>query len=278
MSKIMPFELAPGVKIGPGLPLVIIAGPCVIESAAVCRQVAAHMKTVCAELGLPYIFKASFDKANRTSVQSFRGQGLEDGLATLAAIGQEFQVPLLTDIHAPEQAAAAAAVVDVLQIPAFLCRQTDLLLAAAATGKPVNIKKGQFLAPEDMKQAVEKVRGAGNKRVLVTERGTSFGYHNLVVDMRSLLVMAETSACPVIFDATHAVQTPGGQGTTSGGRREFVFPLARAAVAVGIHGLFLEVHPDPDKALSDGPNSLPLKEVQRVLRKIKEIHETVQSG
>ncbi|MFA4943647.1 MAG: 3-deoxy-8-phosphooctulonate synthase [Lentisphaeria bacterium] len=271
--NVVPFELAAGIKVGLDLPPVIIAGPCVLESMEVCRKIAAHMKAVCAELGLPYIFKASFDKANRTSADSYRGQGLEEGLAALAAIRGEFQVPVLTDIHEPGQASAAAAVVDVLQIPAFLCRQTELLLAAGQTGKPVNIKKGQFLAPEDIKQAVDKVRSTGNRRVLVTERGSTFGYHNLVVDMRALPIMRQQTGCPVVFDATHSVQLPGGQGGASGGQREFVAPLARAAAAVGIQGLFLEVHPEPDKALCDGPNSLALKDVQYMLRKVKAIHD-----
>lgn len=270
--NVTPFELAPGIKIGFGQPLVVIAGPCVIESAAICRQIAATVKTICGELGLPYIFKASLDKANRTSGSSYRGPGFGPGLEVLASIKSEFQVPVLTDIHESDQAAQVATVADVLQIPAFLCRQTDLLLAAGATGKPINIKKGQFVAPDDMRPALEKVYSTGNRRVLLTERGTTFGYHNLVVDMRSLLIMAELG-CPVVFDATHAVQLPGGQGQASGGRREFVFPLARAAAAVGMHGLFLEVHPDPDKALSDGPNSLALKDLKPVLTKVKAIHD-----
>ena len=272
ISNASEFEIAAGMKVGSGQPLLLIAGPCVIENESICRQIAAQLKGICSELGFHYIFKASYDKANRTSGKSFRGPGIEEGLRILAAIRAEFQVPILTDIHAPEQAVAAARVADVLQIPAFLCRQTDLLTAAGQTGKCVNIKKGQFLAPEDMALAVEKVYATGNRRVLLTERGTMFGYHNLVVDMRSLVTMAELG-CPVVFDATHAVQTPGGQGQSSGGRREFVFPLARAAVAVGVSGLFLEVHPQPEKALSDGPNSLPLKDVKAVLERIRDIHE-----
>jgi len=272
VNNVSGFEISAGIKVGGGQPLLLIAGPCVIEKESVCRQIAGQLKSICGELGFHYIFKASYDKANRTSGKSFRGPGIEEGLRILAAIRAEFQVPILTDIHAPEQAATAARVVDILQIPAFLCRQTDLLTAAGQTGKCVNIKKGQFLAPEDMAMAVEKVYATGNRRVLLTERGTMFGYHNLVVDMRSLVTMAELG-CPVIFDATHAVQTPSGQGQSSGGRREFVFPLARAAVAVGVSGLFLEVHPEPEKALSDGPNSLPLKDVKAVLEKIRDIHE-----
>ncbi len=266
------FEVVPGIKVGFGQPLMVMAGPCVLESEAVCRQIAAQAKAVCADLGLNYVFKASIDKANRTSGSSFRGPGFDEGLALLARIKSEFGVPIVTDIHEPEQAELVADVVDIVQIPAFLCRQTDLLIAAGQTGKVVNIKKGQFLAPEDMRQAVDKVYSTGNRRVMLTERGTTFGYHNLVVDMRSLLIMGDLG-CPVVFDATHAVQLPGGQGHASGGRREFVFPLARAAAAVGINSLFLEIHPDPDKALSDGPNSLPLKELKSVLAKVKAIHE-----
>jgi len=271
MRQVTGFEYAPGHKIGYGQPLTLIAGPCVIEAESVCRQIAAHAKTICAELGVNYVFKASFDKANRTSLASFRGPGPEKGLELLAAIGAEFAVPVLTDIHEPAQAALAAQYVDILQIPAFLCRQTDLLLAAARTGKPVNIKKGQFVAPEDMRPAVDKVYTEGNRRVLLTERGTTFGYHNLVVDMRGLVTLAELD-CPVIFDATHSVQIPGGLGQSSGGRREFIPPLARAAAAVGIHGLFLEIHPDPDQALSDGPNSLPLRDLKPLLQKVCDIH------
>ncbi len=270
MKTAMP--VAPGIEVGGEAPLLVIAGPCVIESPEVCDRIAMHMKEVCAKLGLQYVFKASFDKANRTSLSSFRGPGTEEGLDILADVRDKHAVPVLTDIHLPEQAATAAAVVDILQIPAFLSRQTDLLLAAGETGKTVNIKKAQFMAPEDMKAAVEKVFGTGNKKVMLTERGTSFGYHNLVVDMRSLVVMAELGV-PVVFDATHAVQTPGGQGHSSGGRREFVFPLARAAAAVGIDALFMEVHPNPQEALSDGPNSLPLHDVENVLKCIKAIHE-----
>ncbi len=272
MNNVIGFELVPGLRIGYGHPLVLIAGPCVIESESICRQIAAHAKAVCSELGMSYVFKASFDKANRTSGTAFRGPGVDEGLEILGRIRSEFNIPVLTDIHECEQAAIVSSVVDILQIPAFLCRQTDLLVAAGQTGKPVNIKKGQFLAPEDMQPAIDKVYATGNHRVCLTERGTTFGYHNLVVDMRSLVTMSGLG-CPVIFDATHSVQMPGGQGTSSGGRREFVFPLARAAAAVGIHGLFLEIHPDPERALSDGPNSLPLKELQQVLRKVRDIHE-----
>ncbi|MGI5922815.1 MAG: 3-deoxy-8-phosphooctulonate synthase [Lentisphaeria bacterium] len=270
MQKV--FELRRGVMIGPGQPLVVIAGPCVVESLDTCRRIAETVQAACAQLGLPYIFKASFDKANRTSIESYRGQGMDEGLAVLARIREEFGCPVLTDVHEPGQCAPVAEVVDVLQIPAFLCRQTDLLVAAAATGRPVNVKKGQFLAPEDMAPVIKKLSSTGNERIILTERGASFGYHNLVVDMRSLVIMRELG-CPVVFDATHAVQLPGGQGTSSGGRREFVAPLARAAAATGIDGLFLETHPEPEKALSDGANSLRLNEVQPLLTKIKEIHE-----
>jgi 2-dehydro-3-deoxyphosphooctonate aldolase (KDO 8-P synthase) len=244
----------------------------VIEDEQTCMTVASHMVEVCARLGLAYVFKASFDKANRTSVDSFRGPGLDAGLEILAAVAARFRVPVVTDVHETAQVAKVASVVDVLQIPAFLCRQTDLLLAAAESGRVVNVKKGQFLAPEDMAAVVAKVRSTGNQRLLLTERGTSFGYHNLVVDMRGLVTMRELGT-PVVFDATHSVQLPGGQGTSSGGRREFVPPLARAAAAVGIDGLFLETHPNPSEARSDGPNSLPLQDVEQVLRKVRDIHE-----
>ena len=248
---------ARGCPIGGGAPLAIIAGPCVIESLDLCREVAAHAQGVCRDLGLPYIFKASFDKANRTSSGSFRGGGLEAGLEILAAIKAEFGVPVLTDIHETWQVKPVAEVVDVLQIPAFLSRQTDLLLAAAATGKVINIKKGQFLAPWDMKNVIAKVVGAGNPNVMACERGASFGYNTLVSDMRALPILREIG-CPVVFDATHSVQQPGGQGTSSGGQREFVPVLARAAVAVGVDAVFMETHQDPDNAPSDGPNMVPL--------------------
>ena len=269
--------IARGVKVGEGCPLLIMGGPCVLESEELCLEIGSTMKAACADLGLGYVFKASFDKANRTSVSAFRGLGLKKGLAALARIKQELKVPVVTDIHEASQAAAAAAVADVLQIPAFLCRQTDLLLAAAKTGRVVNVKKGQFLAPEDMRAVVEKVRSTGNAKVMLTERGTTFGYHNLVVDMRSLETMRAFGA-PVIFDATHAVQQPGGLGHATGGRREFVFPLARAAAAVGIDGLFIEVHPRPEQALSDGPNSLPLADVRSVLEKVRDIHALVRQA
>jgi 2-dehydro-3-deoxyphosphooctonate aldolase (KDO 8-P synthase) len=266
-----------GVGIGAGQPLLVMAGPCVIESEALCLQVAGEMKAICAELGLGYVFKASFDKANRTSINGFRGCGMEEGLKILAKVKQELNVPIVTDIHLPEQAAPVAEVADILQIPAFLCRQTDLLLEAARTGRVVNVKKGQFLAPEDMKAVVDKVLSTGNDRLLLTERGTTFGYHNLVVDMRGLETM-RSFGVPVIFDATHAVQQPGGLGNATGGRREFVYPLARAAAAVGIDGLFIEVHPIPEKALSDGPNSLALATVKSVLQKVKAIDGLIRQA
>ncbi|MBN2582524.1 MAG: 3-deoxy-8-phosphooctulonate synthase [Planctomycetes bacterium] len=254
-------------KLGGGGPLFLIAGPCVIESDDVLRRVADAMMLMTERLGVPYVFKASFDKANRSSAGSYRGVAMDEGLAALAAIRDKYGCPILSDIHESDQAAPAAAVLDCLQIPAFLCRQTDLLLAAAATGKAVNVKKGQFLAPWDMKNVVEKIAGAspcGKARLMLTERGTSFGYNRLVSDMTAIPTMREYGY-PVIFDATHSVQQPGGLGNASGGNRAMVPTLARAAVAAGCDGLFLEVHPDPDKALSDGPNMLPLSQVQPLL-------------
>ena len=249
----------------------LIAGPCVIESRDLALMLARELKAICEPLGIRYVFKASFDKANRSSGGSFRGPGMQEGLAVLAEIRQELGVPVLTDIHESHQAATVAAVVDILQIPAFLCRQTDLLLAAAeavrGTDKVINVKKGQFLAPWDMQQVVTKLQQAGAERIWLTERGSSFGYNTLVVDYRSLPQLRELG-CPVIFDATHSVQQPGGRGTSSGGQRQFVAPLARAAVAVGVDGLFMEVHPDPDQALSDGPNMVPLHRVQPLLEQL----------
>ena len=252
--------------------LLVIAGPCVAESQELCLEVATEMKAACEARGLQYVFKASFDKANRSSGGSFRGCGMERGLEILALVKEKLKIPVLTDIHECCQVKPVAEVVDVLQIPAFLCRQTDLLLAAAETGKFVNIKKGQFMAPEDMKGAVEKVRSAGNRNVALTERGSSFGYHNLVVDMRGLQIMRELGV-PVIFDATHSVQLPGGLGNASGGQRQFIRALARAAAAVGIDGLFAEVHPNPAKALSDGPNSLDFGDAKKLLDEVKAIHD-----
>ncbi len=255
------------IRIGNRLPLVLIAGPCQLESRAHGLEVAAALKQIADAAGIALIYKSSFDKANRTSAATPRGLGLEASLPILAEIGASVGVPVLTDVHLPEHCAAAAEAVDVLQIPAFLCRQTDLLLAAAATGKPVNVKKGQFLAPWDMKNVADKLIGAGNQQVMLCERGASFGYNTLVSDMRGLPIMADTG-CPVIFDATHSVQQPGGQGTSSGGQREFVPVLARAAVAVGVAGLFMETHPDPDTAPSDGPNMVPLADMPALLARL----------
>ena len=266
-------------------PLTLIAGPCVIESRDLVMKVAEQVSGICQELGIHYVFKASFDKANRSSGKSFRGPGTDEGLKILQEVGESFGVPVLTDIHESHQAAAAAQAVDVLQIPAFLCRQTDLLEAAAqavaGTEKVVNVKKGQFLAPWDMAQVVNKMAESGldpaSGRLWLTERGSSFGYNTLVVDYRSLPQL-QALGCPVIFDATHAVQQPGGQGTTSGGQREFVAPLARAAVAVGVDGLFLEVHPDPTVALSDGPNMVPLHRLKALLSQLVALRAVVAEG
>ena len=252
--------------------LAVFAGPCVAESRDLCLQVAEHMAGVCEKLGVQYIFKASFDKANRSSGESFRGPGIDAGLAMLEAVKGQFGLPVITDVHESAQAAQVAAVADFLQIPAFLCRQTDLLAACAATGRPVNVKKGQFLAPEDMAGVIGKLRAAGCRDILLTERGTTFGYHNLVVDMRSLAAMRALGV-PVVFDATHSVQLPGGLGKASGGQRQYVPYLARAAAAVGIDALFLEVHPDPDHALSDGPNSLDFESAARTIEQVKAIYE-----
>ncbi len=271
MSTTRTVEISPDVVVGGGRPFALIAGPCVIESRELCREIAATVKATCAELGIPYIFKASFDKANRTSGASFRGEGMEYGLDVLAGIREEFGVPVLTDVHEASQCAAVGQAVDVLQIPAFLSRQTDLLIAAGETGKTVNVKKGQFLAPWDMKNAVSKIDATGNTRVMVTERGVSFGYNTLVVDYRSLPQMAQSAGVPVVFDGTHAVQQPGGQGTSTGGQREFVPHLSRAAVAVGVDVLFLEVHPDPEHALSDAATMLNLADLPALLRTLKAI-------
>ena len=259
----------------------LIAGPCVIESRDLAFEVAERVKAITDRLGIRYVFKASFDKANRSSGRSFRGPGVEQGLAVLAAVKQQLGLPVLTDIHESQQAAPVAEVVDVLQIPAFLCRQTDLLLAAAeavrGTAKTINVKKGQFLAPWDMAQVVSKLREAEVENLWLTERGNSFGYNTLVVDYRGLPQL-QALGCPVIFDATHSVQQPGGQGSSSGGQREFVAPLARAAVAVGVDGLFLEVHPDPDKALSDGPNMVPLHRLEVLLEQLLAIRMALAPG
>jgi len=249
------------------LPLAVIAGPCALESRAHAMEMCQALTEMTGKLGIGLIYKTSFDKANRTSIEGVRGVGMEKGLPILAELRERFGVPVLTDVHAAEQCAPVAEAVDVLQIPAFLCRQTDLLVAAAKTGRAMNIKKGQFLAPWDMKQVVKKVEAAGNRRVLVCERGVSFGYNTLVSDMRSLPVLAETGY-PVVFDATHSVQQPGGQGTSSGGQREFVPVLARAAVAVGVAAVFMETHQDPDRAPSDGPNMVPLREFEGLVRRL----------
>jgi 2-dehydro-3-deoxyphosphooctonate aldolase (KDO 8-P synthase) len=254
------------VRFGNALPLALIAGPCQLESRAHALEMASALKEIAAETGVGLVYKTSFDKANRTSAGSPRGLGLDQSLPIFAEIKEKLGLPVLTDVHETWQCARVAEVVDVLQIPAFLCRQTDLLIAAAETGRVVNVKKGQFLAPGDMANVVAKITGAGNARVLVTERGVSFGYNTLISDMRSLPILARTTGAPVIFDATHSVQQPGGQGTASGGEREFVPVLARAAVAVGVAGLFIETHQDPDRAPSDGPNMVPLKEMAGLLR------------
>lgn len=263
------------VQIGDGLPFALMAGPCVIENVDLCRTICREVQKITSDLGIPYIFKASFDKANRTSVQSFRGDGMQAGLDVLTAIKSEFGVPVVTDVHQADQCAAVAEVVDVIQIPAFLCRQTDLLIAAGETGKVVNIKKGQFMAPEDIAQAVRKVESTGNHRILVTERGVSFGYHNLVVDFRALPIMASAGGVPVVFDATHAVQQPAAQGHATGGTREYVPHLAKAAIAVGIDALFLEVHPDPKNAMSDAATVLNLADLPTLLSTLKKIESAV---
>jgi 2-dehydro-3-deoxyphosphooctonate aldolase (KDO 8-P synthase) len=265
------------VTFGGGRPFVLIAGPCAMEGEEHTLDIARQLLQLKIELGIEVVFKASFDKANRTSVSAYRGPGLDEGLRILGEVRRQTGLPVLSDIHDISQVEAAAEVLDILQIPAFLCRQTDLLMAAGRSGKVVNIKKGQFLAPWDMANVVAKVSSTGNDRILLTERGTSFGYNNLVVDMRSLAIMREMG-CPVIFDATHAVQLPGGAGTSSGGQRQFVAALSRAAVAVGIDGLFWEVHPDPDRALCDGANSLPLAQVKTVLQELLAIDAIIKES
>ena len=258
--------------IGNDLPLVLMAGPCVIEGEDFTLQTAEAIAKIAHACGVPLVFKSSFDKANRTSVESFRGPGLDEGLRILQRVKEEVGVPVITDVHTPDQAAPVAEVADILQTPAFLCRQTDFIQAVARQSRPVNVKKGQFLAPWDMTNVLEKARATGNRDIMLCERGASFGYNNLVSDMRSLAVMAETGA-PVVFDATHSVQQPGGLGGASGGNREFVPALARAAVGVGVAALFMEVHPDPDRALSDGPNSLPVAELSGLLTTLKRLDE-----
>ncbi len=261
-------------RIGGGGPLAVIAGPCVIESEEVVFGTAEALRDICQRLSLPLVFKSSYDKANRSSINSFRGPGLARGLAILGEVKEKFGVPVISDVHSPFEVGPASDVLDALQIPAFLSRQTDLIVAAGKTGKPVNIKKGQFLSPWEMGNAVEKFISTGNKNLLLTERGSSFGYNNLVVDMRAIPVM-KSFGCPVIFDMTHSVQLPGGMGTASGGQREFAPVLARAAVAAGADGVFLETHPDPGKALCDGPNMIPLGEVEGLLTALKKIHEAL---
>jgi 2-dehydro-3-deoxyphosphooctonate aldolase (KDO 8-P synthase) len=255
--------------------LFLIAGPCVIENEKLCLRVAASLKKTCARLGIFYVFKASFDKANRTSAKSYRGPGLDEGLRVLGKVRAEFGVPVLTDVHTETQAAIAGEVVDILQIPAFLCRQTDLIEAAAVTGRIINLKKGQFLSPAEMGQVAEKAKRAGAKKILLTERGTTFGYNNLVADMRSIPIM-KRSGFPVIFDATHSVQLPGGGGDKSSGQREFAPVLARCALAAGANGLFIETHPRPERALSDGPNMIPLAEMPTLLRELLEVFNAVK--
>jgi 2-dehydro-3-deoxyphosphooctonate aldolase (KDO 8-P synthase) len=265
-----------GFEVGLSHPLFLIAGPCVVESEALQVDVAGQLKETCAALRIPFIFKSSYDKANRSSHASFRGPGMDEGLRILAEVRRQVGVPVLTDVHTVDEIPAVAAAVDVLQTPAFLCRQTDFIQAVASAGRPVNIKKGQFLAPDDMLQVVAKARAAsGADNVMVCERGASFGYHNLVSDMRSLAIMRATG-CPVVFDATHSVQLPGGQGTSSGGQREFVPVLARAAVAAGVAGVFMETHPDPSRALSDGPNAWPLQRMRALLETLVELDATVK--
>jgi 2-dehydro-3-deoxyphosphooctonate aldolase (KDO 8-P synthase) len=268
-------DIAGRIRIGRGNPLAFIAGPCVLESAELSFAVAEFLASLASRLSIPVIFKGSFDKANRSSMRSYRGPGEREGLKILAEVKNRYGLHVTTDVHEPGQATSAARVVDVLQIPAFLCRQTDLIVAAGETGLPVNIKKGQFMAPWDMANAVEKVAATGNRAVLVTERGTSFGYNNLVVDFRGIPRIRAT-ICPAIFDATHSVQLPGGGGDASSGERRFIAPLARAAVAAGADGLFLEIHPDPGRALSDGANSLPLRDVEPLVRSVLAIRAAVE--
>ena len=270
-SAANPVVTVGGVRFGNSLPLVLIAGPCALESRAHALETASALKEIAGRLGLGLVYKTSFDKANRTSASSARGLGFDAALPIFAEIRATLGIPVLTDVHETGQCDRVAEAVDVLQIPAFLCRQTDLLVAAARTGRAVNVKKGQFLAPWDMANVVAKLTGVGNSDVLVTERGASFGYNTLVSDMRALPIMARTTGAPVIFDATHSVQQPGGKGTSSGGEREFVPVLARAAVAVGVAGLFIETHPDPDRAPSDGPNMLPLKQMEGLLRLLMQL-------
>ena len=275
MMKTVSISTPDGVyEVGPGQPLLLLAGPCVLESGELAWDIAREMKKICARLGISYVFKASFDKANRSSLESFRGPGLDEGLRALAAVKEATGLPVLTDVHEPWQAERAAEVADVLQVPAFLCRQTDLLLACGRSGAAVNVKKGQFLAPEDMRHAVDKVRSTGNARVTITERGTSFGYHNLVVDMRAFPIMR--AFAPVIFDVTHSLQLPGGLGHATAGAREFHQHLARAAAAAGVDGFFMEVHPDPPRALSDATTQLSLEEFDELLGQLERVASAVR--
>jgi len=264
------------IEIGGNSPLVLIAGPCVIESEDQIRKTVEGLKEITSEMNIPFIFKSSYDKANRTSIKSYRGPGLEKGLKILEKVKEEFDIPILIDVHRIEEVELVSKVADILQVPAFLCRQTDLIISIARTGKPVNVKKGQFLAPWDMKNVIEKIESTGNKNILLTERGSCFGYNNLVVDMKSLPIM-RSFGYPVVFDATHSVQKPGGRGTATGGEREYVPFLAQAAVATGIDGLFLEVHPDPEEALSDGPNMIGLNRVRELLEKLIRIDRIIKT-
>ena len=266
-----------GNEVGLQQPFFLIAGPCVIEGPTLTQEIAGRLKEITTRLAIPFVFKASYDKANRSSSKSFRGPGIDEGLKILSDVRRAVGVPVLTDVHEDTPMSEVAAVVDVLQTPAFLCRQTNFILSVASQGKPVNIKKGQFLSPWEMKNVVEKARSTGNQTIMVCERGFSFGYNNLVSDMRSLSIMRDTN-CPVVFDATHSVQLPGGQGTASGGQREFIPVLARAAVASGVAGLFMETHPDPSKALSDGPNAWPLGRMEPLLTTLKELDRAVKAN
>lgn len=270
------FKLNDKIEVGNGR-LLLMAGPCVTESYEVCSKTVSFLKKLTEKLGINYVFKSSYDKANRMSNITFRGNGIEKGLGILEKIKKEFDVPIVTDVHEREQVKEAAEIADIVQIPAFLCRQTDLLLTAGASGKVVNIKKGQFMAPEDMKGAVEKIKSTGNNRIMLTERGTTFGYHNLIVDMRSFPIMKKAGV-PIVFDVTHSVQLPGGLGNASGGQREFIEPLALAATAIGIDAIYMEVHPSPDKALSDGPNSLDFEMAESLLKKVKKLYESQRKG
>jgi 2-dehydro-3-deoxyphosphooctonate aldolase (KDO 8-P synthase) len=263
------------VRIGKGNPLALIAGPCVIESEEIILATAKKLKEICDRLGISLIFKSSYDKANRTSGSSFRGPGIDQGLKMLSDVRKKFSIPVMSDVHSVDEVRPASEVLDALQIPAFLCRQTDLILASSRTGKPVNIKKGQFLAPWDVKNIIEKFTSTGNQNLLITERGTSFGYHNLIVDFRGFPVI-RSFGYPLLFDATHSLQLPGGQGNSSGGQREFASPLARAAVATGVDGLFIEVHPDPAQALSDASTMIPLQEIEGLLQQTKALHDMMR--